>query len=228
MGAVIASGAEPARTPVLVELFTSEGCSDCPPADALLEKLDQLQPVAGAEIIVLSEHVDYWDHLGWSDPYSAPMFSRRQESYAERFGLTGPYTPQMVVDGVTEFVGSDGHRATSAIASAAKAGKVNLRLSRAGANVHVEIDSAPHGGNVYMVLADSGATSQVLRGENRGRKLHHVAVVRRMEQIGKWNGRAPFTKDVSVGEIAKGGRLVAFVQDPGSGRIWGSAMDIRP
>jgi len=228
MGAVIAAGAEPARTPVLVELFTSEGCSDCPPADALLEKLDQLQPVAGAGIIVLSEHVDYWNHLGWSDPYSSPMFSRRQEDYGERFHLTGPYTPQMVVDGVTEFVGSDARRALSAIGSAAKAGKVNLRLSRAGANVHVEIDVAPHGGNVYLVWADSGATSQVLRGENRGRKLHHVAVVRRMEQIGKWNGRTPFTKDVTVGEAAKDGRLVAFVQDPGSGRIRGAAMDSRP
>ena len=224
--AAAAAEPTPARKPVLVELFTSEGCSSCPPADALLEKLDHSQPVPEAKIIVLSEHVDYWNQLGWSDPYSSAQLTRRQQSYALRFDTSGPYTPQMVVDGIAQFVGSDGREALSAIGSAAQAEKLNIRLQRSGAGVgitHVEIDAGRRGGGVYLVLAENSASSQVLRGENQGRSLHHVAVVRRMEQIGKWNGRKPFIKDISSGEGDLALRLIVFVQEPGAGRMSGAA-----
>src|SRR5580693_8772680 len=116
------------RTPVLVELFTSEGCSSCPPADAFLQSLDR-QPVAGEQMIVLSEHVDYWNHIGWKDPYSARFYSDRQSTYANRLKLNGPYTPQMVVDGTSEFVGSDPELARKAFDRALQVQKIPVRLS---------------------------------------------------------------------------------------------------
>src|SRR6201993_5144283 len=117
------------RTPVLVELFTSEGCSSCPPADALLERLDRSQRASGADLIVLSEHVDYWNDIGWRDPYSSHEYSERQSAYAAQFGLGSIYTPQMIVDGHFEFVGSDERRAKQAIESATKVMKAPVSLS---------------------------------------------------------------------------------------------------
>src|ERR1700688_993744 len=132
------------RTPVLVELFTSEGCSSCPPADALLEKLDKSQPVGGADLVVLSEHVDYWNDIGWKDPYSSHQFSVRQGDYAHRFRLDSPYTPQMVADGEMELVGSDERRAIRVIENTIKTVKLPVALfsiHREGDNtlaMHVE------------------------------------------------------------------------------------------
>ena len=218
---------EATGSPVLVELFTSEGCSDCPPADRLLQQLYESQPVPGAEIIVLSEHVDYWDGQGWKDPFSLHFFSERQEEYARRFHLDSVYTPQMVVDGETEFVGSDGRRALSAIAAAAREKKATIRITRvSGPRVRIEVDPQPgHGSEVYLAVVEKTGASQVLRGENRGRHLNHVAIARRVEAIGKFNGRAPFTKELVVNESGRPAfRLVAFVQDGGTGRVRGAAV----
>ncbi len=205
------------RAPVLVELFTSEGCSSCPPADKLLEKLDP-------QAIVLSEHVDYWDRLGWKDPFSSAASTARQQAYGRIFNLDSVYTPEMVVDGEAEFTGSDGHRASEAIARAAQKKKADVQLSRIDAGLRVEVEGAPAAGDLFFVLADDSAASQVSAGENSGRHLHHVAVVRSMQKIGSVKRGAKFSKVVELPRAADGQRIVVFLQEPGPGRISGVAM----
>jgi len=174
--------ASPARTPVLVELFTSEGCSSCPSADNALARLTQKQPVEGVELIALGFHVDYWDYLGWKDPYASPEYGERQRRYALDGDENRVYTPQMVVDGTRSFVGGeDEARAQAAVA--AKRSKVPLRLdTRVEGDtvvVRVWMDSAPARGlELWAALAEDGLSSDVKRGENAGRKLSHAAVVR--------------------------------------------------
>src|SRR5262252_8746186 len=148
-------------TPVLVELFTSEGCSSCPPADRFLEKLDH-QTVPGAEMIVLSEHVDYWNHIGWKDPYSSHLYSERQSAYARRLGLNSVYTPQIVVDGAIEFVGSNTGLADKVFAKALAAAKIPVRLSlisEGGQSLHAHLNAGIlepsfglHEAEVYIAL----------------------------------------------------------------------------
>src|SRR5579872_6741309 len=129
LGELLAAvAAENSRAPVLVELFTSEGCSSCPPADRLLAQLD-------SHAIVLSEHVDYWDHEGWKDPYSSPQFTQRQQSYGRQFGLKSVYTPELVVDGAVEFVGNDGGRAAAEISKAEQRKKATVRIARTEAGI---------------------------------------------------------------------------------------------
>ena len=217
------------RTPVLVELFTSEGCSSCPPADLLLEKLDRLQPVPGAAIIVLSEHVDYWDSAAWKDPYSSPVFSQRQQTYARRSILESVYTPHMIVDGSTEFVGNNGRRAQSAIAAASKQEKVGVRISPVAAGLRIEVDVLPTSAgrreaDVYLVQAEESATHEVAGGENKGRRLHHIAIARRLEKLGTVNARAAFSKDAPADPSPAAVRWIAFAQEPGSGKVWGAAV----
>ena len=223
------------RTPVLVELFTSEGCSSCPPADALLEKLDRSQPVGGADVVVLSEHVDYWNDIGWKDPYSSHEFSVRQGDYAHRFRLDSPYTPQMVVDGEMELVGSDERRAIRVIENSIKTDKLPVALSsihREGNNslaVHVETGPFVSSGRrvpaqVLIVLADNSDQSSVRGGENSGRILNHVAVVRNLARVGNIDDGGTFSKDVtvSIGNADQRNlRIIAIVQETGPGRVLG-------
>ena len=226
------SGESAATKPVLVELFTSEGCSSCPPADALLRTLDRAQPVAGVQLIVLGEHVDYWDDLGWKDAYSSHTFTIRQQTYADRLHLASPYTPQMVADGDFEFLGSDRQRANQAFAKAGSLAKIAVRISSVKSEngklrAHVETDPLPSQGEVFVALALEHAQSQVLHGENGGRHLEHVAVARNLTKVGKAAKGEAFSKDVSLATSPSDlpCRLIAFVQEPNQGRVVGAAVE---
>jgi len=220
---VAAAGSEPA--PVLVELFTSEGCSSCPPADALLARLDATQPVAGARVIVLSEHVTYWNSLGWRDPFSSDAMTERQHQYADRFGLSDVYTPQAVVDGAAELVGSDAGAMVRAVTKAAAAAKTPISIENAevaGGEVRFAVRGGDGKAQLMAALAEDSAQSNVLRGENGGRTLKHVAVVRDLEAMGTGaaDGRALKLK-LPAGSGAL--RLVVFLVDRHSGRVLGLA-----
>ena len=224
-----APGAGP--VPVMVELFTSEGCSSCPPADVLLSKLDQ-QPINGVEIIVLSEHVDYWNSLGWQDPFSSADFSKRQSAYGDAFRSSSVYTPQMIVDGQQQFVGSDEKRAQSAIIKAAKEARAKVELqftSKLSINItdlpHVTTDDAAE---VLLAVTESNLSSEVPRGENAGRSLKHTAVVRHLQTVGEVAaGSNKFTADAAVSFNTswrkENLRIVVFIQERRTRRVLGAA-----
>jgi hypothetical protein len=222
-----------------VELFTSEGCSSCPPADALLQQLDAAQTTPGAQIIVLSEHVDYWNRDGWVDPYSSPIFTERQNAYSVRFGLASPYTPEMVVDGQSEFVGSNAGKANAAIEKARLQPKIAVKVSDVTfendvLRARVEADTLPEGlakhkADIYFVLALDHAESQVQRGENQGRHLTHVGVVTSLRKIGTLEKGKTFAQNISLRvERAKSAagnvRAIVFLQEAAEGRILGAAQ----
>lgn len=176
------------NAPVLVELFTSEGCSSCPPADALLRELDGTVSSSGQRIVALSEHVTYWNSLGWKDPFSAELFTTRQASYSDRFHLDSAYTPQAVVNGSHQLVGSDRHALLSAIAEERSAPAVGLHILEAHAasdGIHIDytLDGAADGAELYAAVADDHDESHVERGENGGRTLTHISVVRSLARV---------------------------------------------
>jgi hypothetical protein len=239
--AVVPASDNGRRTPVVVELFTSEGCSSCPPADALLSRLDETQPVAGAEVIALAQHVDYWNYLGWADPFSAHEFSERQGEYAAAFGNEGVYTPQMVVDGGAEFPGSNNGKAFETIARAAREPKAEVSLARApeqngagdGLRLAVRVGALPKltdgdTADVLLVVTEDKLSSNVERGENAGRRLSHVGVVRRLTKIGYVSATSPTFTDEPLVALDKGWRrenlrAVVFLQERTSRRVVGAA-----
>jgi hypothetical protein len=222
------------RTPVLVELFTSEGCSSCPPADALLAKLDQTQPIDGAEIIVLGEHVDYWDGQGWHDRFSSHQYTERQNEYCGRLHVDSAYTPQMIVDGTDQFVGNDAAHAVRAIQHAAQTPKIKLIVSqpvvdgqKVSASVSSPAPTATKKADLYAALVDPKDTTEVRGGENGGHRLQHVGVVRSLQRVGKLKdlGAGPVSFGLNAPADAKPGemRVVVFTQESGQGAVLGAA-----
>jgi hypothetical protein len=229
---VVAVAQAPAA--VLVELFTSEGCSSCPPADSLLEQMVGKHAPSGQLVITLSEHVTYWNHDGWVDPFSQELFTERQNAYARRFHLDSPYTPQMVIDGNRQVVGNDGGGILKAIGEEARGSGgiriVSIKRDGKSLDVTYEVtgDVAKAGVEVYAVVADDVVMSQVGRGENGGRTLTHVSVARSLERVAKVTAAGTATVRVAAvapaRENAEGGQhLVLFVQQPGQGDVLGVA-----
>jgi hypothetical protein len=222
-----------ARTPVLVELFTSEGCSSCPPADALAARLSAEQPVDGANIIILGEHVDYWDKDGWHDRFSSAQLTERQREYGVRLKVPDIYTPQLVIDGTRQFVGSDAPHILSAIAQDARQTTLTLTLSKPildGDRVSASVSTPPGPhlkGDLYAALVDSSDTTQVLKGENKGRDLHHANVVRTLERIGSLkdlrSGSRSFAIKTPKDSAPANMRLIVFAQQGETGPVLGAA-----
>lgn len=216
------------RKPVLVELFTSEGCSDCPPADALLARLDATQFVPGVRAIVLSEHVTYWNHEGWNDPFSMQTFDERQQEYVYRFRLQGSYTPQVVVDGAAQLVGNDPGALNRALEQAEATSKLPLAIEDAhwaGKGVRFAVHgTADPGARLEAALAEDATRSEVSRGENAGRTLHHVAVVRVLKEFGS-NAMDGRPLELGGTDFSKGAsattpvRLVVFLANRKTGRV---------
>ncbi len=209
------------RVPVLVELFTSEGCSDCPPADRILEELDTQQPIAGAQAIVLSEHVTYWNHQGWTDPFSLDQIDQRQKDYGDQFRLDSVYTPQAVIDGSAQLVGNNGPGLAKAVAQAAATPKKPLTIAEAhwdnGAVSFVVQASDDKGSRLVAALAADATGKKITGGENSGRTIHHVAVVRAIKDFGS-GGLDGRTLRLSAGSLVHDQasapvRLVVFVVD---------------
>jgi hypothetical protein len=221
------------RVPVLAELFTSEGCSSCPAADALLERLHARQPIDGVELIVLSEHVDYWDRLGWKDPFSSALFTRRQQQYARALGAD-VYTPQLVLDGHLVAIGSDEPAVRRLARQAAAEPKPGLTLemtfdkaAEPVVSVAVASGAAPPL-DILLAVVEDDVSSQVTRGENARRRLTHVAVVRELGLLEPVDGVAPprtVPRRLALDPAWRRERLrlVAFAAHRPTGRIVGVA-----
>jgi len=233
------SAAPADRSPVIIELFTSEGCSSCPPADALLSKLEVDQPIAGAEIIGLEEHVDYWNHDGWTDPYSSTEWTMRQQEYVTRFKGNSPYTPQMIVDGQKEFSGNNVRAAQEIIQQAARQEKTSVSIvagpSTKNNTLSFEVRVANIRGtgektDVWLAVTEAGLPTSVSAGENKGRTWEHASIVRSLQKIGSTasDGSVPFLSNPQVKLRAnwkkENLRIVVFVQERKSWRILGAAL----
>jgi len=230
------AGLKDSRSPVLIELFTAEGCSSCPPADAFVKQLDALQPIAGAQLIVLGEHVDYWDNQGWRDPYSSAALTDRQRGYAHALGRRETYTPQLIVDAVSEMRLSERQKISQILEAAATSPKIPVAIDslrteapgRVSGIISVDADAQHRKGAVYVGIALDHFESKVLRGENRGQTLTHVAVLLDLDKLGPLAPGEKFSREfqvpVKAGVDPGNLRVIAFVQESDYGKVVGAAL----
>ena len=238
-GGTAGSSTEPepkGKPAVVVELFTSEGCSSCPPADDLLRRIANTQTDEGATIVALSEHVTYWNNLGWADPFASERFTERQDRYRTRLQLDEIYTPQMVVNGHTQFVGSDAGALRRALHTASQEMAVPLRiasLQRDGDLLTLRVQGSSTGGRkpleLWAAVTDDSDQSAVLRGENGGRTLRHAAVVRSLTRVGYLGGAEMQSVHVTLPDAvlrapAVGHHVALLAQEPDQGIIRGAAL----
>jgi hypothetical protein len=198
--------------PVVVELFTSQGCSSCPPADAFLTDLARQR----RDVLPLAFHVTYWDRLGWKDPYSLDAATVRQKEYARHLDDDGVYTPQMVVDGTTGFVGSSRTQGLSVIAAAPRK-TVPVSVVRDGAGLRIEVGAGTGQAQVLLVGFDPAHETHIGRGENGGRTLLESNIVRSLTPVGTWSGPA-----LELRQPPPAGEGFAVLLQAGDGRIIGA------
>ena len=213
LAAALGSACHAQEAPVVVELFTSQGCSSCPPADAFLTDLARQR----RDVLPLAYHVTYWDYLGWKDPYSLEAATARQRAYARHLGDDGVYTPQMVVDGRIGFVGSSRAEGLSAIASAAPK-QVAVSVARDGQALVIKVGAGSGNAQVLLVGFDPSHETPVGRGENGGRTLLETNIVRSLTAAGAWSG-AP----VELRQPPGAGESFAVLLQAADGRIIGAA-----
>ena len=216
------------KQPVLVELYTSEGCSSCPPADQALAFLEKEQPYMQAEIVTLALHVDYWNNLGWKDEYSSPLYSQRQTVYSQRLKLA-TYTPQMIVDGQTQFVGSNLGEAGKAITEAAKSPKANVETEFINKDIlKIKISEIPKHADstVFLAVAEDNLASNVKSGENAGKIMEHVSVVRELKPLAKIEAKSDVYEQETAINLqpewkAENIKYIVFVQENESRKVLG-------
>jgi hypothetical protein len=218
-------------TPVVVELFSSEGCSSCPPADAYLAALDRTQPFDGVPVLALEEHVDYWDRLGWRDPYAKADFGARQAAYAGALADHRVYTPQIVVDGHLVVEGGDEEQGRRVIRESGGEPKARVAIARAGSRLTVDVTDVPRAAaddpaEVWVAVTESGLATDVARGENAGHHLTHAPIVRLLRSLGRVTSGAFHVEATVESESSwkpRALRTVVFVQLAKSRRIVGAA-----
>ncbi len=216
---------------VVVEAFSSEGCRSCPPADEYVARLDREQPLDGVSLVVLEEHVDSWDRLGWTDPFGRADVTARQHAYAGVLPDHRTFTPEIVFDGHLQMPGGDEDAARAQMLQAAAEPKARLTLTSDDAHASVDVADVPEhaaddAAEVWLAVTESGLSSEVSAGENAGRRLDHAPVLRRLASLGTIAGtmfHGEAAVDAALSWRPRALRVVAFVQLARSRRIVGAA-----